>query len=214
MANGSPRRGVDAPLRRVALALGVAAPAASASAAPVWQVISVKAVQSPGTVHGHSLSFTETLWQHGKKVGHDAVTCTFPNPSPTAVGHCTGVAIFPGSGDLFISATTDATDNGAHGRVGGGTGVFTNAEGKLLVTNPNGDNIEWITFTFHVQPTSRPRPHWSGGRRRAPKTCLPNGQVGAPERHLWAVVQLSGAGLELRAKRNQRGAATRLGGNL
>jgi hypothetical protein len=134
----------------IALVLGAAAPAASASTGPVWQVIGVKAVQSPGTFHGQSFSFTETLWQHGKKVGHDAVTCTFPNPSMTAVGHCTGVLIFPGSGDLFITASTDATDPGAHGRVVGGTGVFTNAQGKLLVTNSNGDNVEWITLTFHV----------------------------------------------------------------
>ncbi len=134
----------------VALVLALAAPAASASTTPVHQVIGVKAVQSPGTFHGQSFSFTETLWQHGKKVGHDAVTCVFPNPSPTAIGHCTGVLIFPGSGDLFITATTDATDNGAHGRVVGGTGVFTNAQGKLLVANPNGDNVEWITLTFRV----------------------------------------------------------------
>ena len=137
-------------LAGVAVMFGIAVPAASATTGPVTQVIKVKAIQSPGTFHGTSFSFTETLWQDGKKVGHDAVTCTFPNQSPTAVGHCTGVAIFPGSGDLFITATTDATDNGAHGRVVGGTGVFTNAEGKLLVTNPNGDNIERITFTFHV----------------------------------------------------------------
>jgi hypothetical protein len=135
-------------LAGAALMLGVAVPAASASTAPVTQVIKVKAVQSPGTFHGMSFSFTETLWQNGNKVGHDAVTCTFP--SPTAVGHCTGVAIFPGAGDLFITATTDATDNGAHGRVVGGTGVFTNASGKLLVVNKTGGNIEWITFTLHV----------------------------------------------------------------
>jgi hypothetical protein len=135
----------------VVLAFGVGVPAASASTGPVTQVIKVKAVQTFSSFHGHSFSFTETLWQDGKKVGHDAVTCTFPNLSPTAIGHCTGVAIFPGSGDLFITATTDATGNGAHGRVVGGTGAFTNAEGRLLVVHPNpNSNVEWITFTFHV----------------------------------------------------------------
>ena len=134
----------------VVLAFGVGVPAASASTASVTQVIKVKAIQNPGTFHGNSFSFTESLWQNGHKVGHDAVTCTFPSPSPTAVGHCTGVAIFPGSGDIFITATTNATNAGAHGRVVGGTGVFTNATGTLLVVNRTNGPVEWITFTFHV----------------------------------------------------------------
>jgi hypothetical protein len=133
------------------LTVAVAAPAASASTGPVTQVIKVKAVHTSATFHGNSFSFTESLWQDGKKVGHDAVTCTFPSPSPTAVGHCTGAVNFPGSGYIFITATTDATDNGAHGRVVGGTGAFTNATGRLLVVSndPTG-NVEWITLTFHV----------------------------------------------------------------
>ena len=133
------------------LALAVAVPAASASTGPVTQVIKVKAVQGSSTQHGNSFSFTESLWQHGKRVGHDAVTCTFPSPSPTAVGHCTGVLIFPHTGDFFVTATPDATDNGAHGRIVGGTGTFTNAKGKLLVVSPNSNsNVSWITLTFHV----------------------------------------------------------------
>jgi hypothetical protein len=135
----------------VVLVLGVAAPAASASTASVTQVIKVKAVQNSATFHGLSFSFTETLWQNGKKVGNDAVTCTFPSPSPTAIGHCTGVLVFPGSGDLFVKATPDTTSNGAHGRVIGGTGAFTNAQGTLLVVSPNSNsNVSWITLTFHV----------------------------------------------------------------
>jgi hypothetical protein len=133
------------------LGLAVGVPAASASTAPVTQVITVKAVQNSASEQGNSFSFTESLWQHGKKVGHDAVTCTFSSPSPTAVGHCTGVLIFTHSGDFFITASTDATDNGAHGHVVGGTGAFTNAKGKLLVVSPNSNsNVSWITLTFHV----------------------------------------------------------------
>jgi hypothetical protein len=134
-----------------ALVLGVAAPAASASTGSVTQVIKVKAVQTSSTFHGLSFSFTENLWQNGKKVGTDAVTCTFPSPSPTAPGHCTGVLIFPGSGDLFVKATPDTTSNGAHGRIVGGTGVFTNAQGRLLVVSPSSSsNVSWITLSFHV----------------------------------------------------------------
>jgi hypothetical protein len=135
----------------VVFVLGVAAPAASASTAPVTQVIKVTAVQNSSSFHGMSFSFTETLWQSGKKVGNDAVTCRFTSPSPTAIGHCTGVLIFTGSGDLFVKAMTEATSNGAHGRVVGGTGVFTNAEGTLLVVNPSRtSHVSHITLTFHV----------------------------------------------------------------
>ena len=131
----------------VVLVLGVAAPAASASTAPVTQVIKVNTVQTSATVQGLSFSFTENLWQHGKKVGTDAVTCTFSSPSPTAVAHCTGVGIFPGSGDLFVTAT--GTSTGATGRVVGGTGVFTNAHGTLLVVNTSSTTGR-LTLTFHV----------------------------------------------------------------
>jgi hypothetical protein len=134
----------------ITLVLGAAAPAASASTTPVTQVIHVKAIQQDFAAHGHSISFTETLWQEGKKVGTDAVTCTFRSPSPTAVAPCTGVFLFRGSGDLFVSATPNRT-NGAKGRVIGGTGAFTNAQGTLLVVSPSSSsNVSWITLTFHV----------------------------------------------------------------
>src|SRR5580765_1047518 len=84
---GGAMRRVLTVLAGVALMFGVAVPAASATTAPVTQVIKVKAVQSPHPFLCSVFSSTETLWQNGKKVGHDAVTCTFPNPSPTAVGH-------------------------------------------------------------------------------------------------------------------------------
>jgi hypothetical protein len=130
------------------LALAVGVPAASASTAPVTQVITVKSITTSSSFHGHSFSFTESLWQKGKKVGRDAVTCSFP---PRAVAHCTGVLIFPGSGDIFITATPDTNDNGARGRVVGGTGTFTNAQGKLLVVSlDNNGDVSRITLTFHI----------------------------------------------------------------
>jgi len=131
----------------VVLALGVAAPAASASTAPVSQVIKVNTVRTSSSVQGLSFSFTENLWQSGKKVGTDAVTCRFSSPNPTATAHCTGVAIFPGSGDLFVTAM--GTSTGANGRVVGGTGVFTNARGTLLAVNTSSSTGR-LTFTFHV----------------------------------------------------------------
>jgi len=128
-----------------ALLVVLGAPAASAS---VTQVITVNTARTSSSVHGLSFSFTERLSQGNKTVGHDAVTCTFTSPSPTAVAHCTGVAIFPGSGDLFVRAT--GTSTGATGRVVGGTGAFTNARGTLLVVNaPNGKTGQ-LTLTFHV----------------------------------------------------------------
>jgi predicted amidohydrolase len=129
------------------LVSAVGIPAASASAGPVWQTIKVKAVQVTNTQHGTSDSFTEKLIQNGRVVGHDAVTCKFN--FATQVAHCTGVAIFPGSGDLFVTATSTATQNGATGRVVGGTGGFTNASGTLKVVNGSG-NVSWITLRFHV----------------------------------------------------------------
>src|SRR5689334_13595373 len=114
-------------LAGIALVGTVTAPAASASTGPVWHTIKVKAVQTSFTQHGSSISFTERLSQNGRTVGHDAVTCTFN--FTTAVAHCTGVAIFPGSGDLFVTATSTESENGATGRVVGGTGACTNASG-------------------------------------------------------------------------------------
>jgi hypothetical protein len=130
------------------LVLGLAAPAASASTGSVTQVITVNTVQTSFSFHGHSFSFTERLSQNGKTVGHDAVTCTAASPSPTAVAHCIGVAIFPGSGDLFVTAT--GTSTGATGRVVGGTGVFTNARGTLLVESTTHGNTGELTLSFHV----------------------------------------------------------------
>jgi hypothetical protein len=128
--------------------LAVGAPAASASTAPVSQVITVKSITTSFSAHGNSFSFTESLWQKGKKVGHDAVTCSFP---PRAVAHCTGVLIFPRSGDIFITATPSINGSDTHGRVVGGTGAFTNARGKLLVVSLNNTgDVSRITVTFHI----------------------------------------------------------------
>ena len=133
----------------VALVGVVTAPAASASTGPVWQTIRAKAVQVTFDQHGNSISFTERLSQNGRTVGHDAVTCKFN--FATAVAHCTGVAIFPGSGDLFITATSTETQNGATGRVVGGTGIYTNATGTLkVVGSATNDNVSWITLRYHV----------------------------------------------------------------
>lgn len=136
-------------LAGVALVGAVAAPAASASTAPVWHTIKVKAVETSFAQHGSSISFTERLSQNGRTVGHDAVTCKFD--FTTGVAHCTGVAIFPGSGDLFVTATSTESQNGATGRVVGGTGSFTNAAGTLKVVNSTtNDNVSWVTLRYHV----------------------------------------------------------------
>lgn len=136
-------------LAGAALVGAVTAPAASATTGPVWQTIKVKAVQVTFDQHGNSISFTERLSQNGRTVGHDAVTCKFN--LATGVAHCTGVAIFPGSGDLFVTATSTESENGATGRVVGGTGIYTNASGTLKVVNSaTNDNVSWVTLRYHV----------------------------------------------------------------
>ena len=142
-------RRVPAVLAGAVLVGAVTAPAASASTSPVWQTIKVKAVQVTFNQHGNSISFTERLSQNGRTVGHDAVTCKFDFAA--AVARCTGVAIFPGSGDLFITATSTESQNGATGRVVGGTGIYTNASGTLnVVGSASNDNVSWITLRYHV----------------------------------------------------------------
>jgi hypothetical protein len=49
------------------LTVGLVAPVASASTAPVTQVIKVKGVQTSETQHGQSFSFTERLMQNGHR---------------------------------------------------------------------------------------------------------------------------------------------------
>jgi hypothetical protein len=129
-----------------ALLLGVAAPAASASTGDVTQTIKVHTVQTSFSFDGRRVfSFTERLSQDGRTVGHDAVTCTAVSRT---IAHCIGVVIFTGEGDLFVTAT--GTSTGATGRVIGGTGEFTNAQGTLLVVSSPSGNTGSLTLRFHV----------------------------------------------------------------
>jgi hypothetical protein len=130
------------------LTVGLVAPVASASTAPVTQVIKVKGVQTSETQHGQSFSFTERLMQNGHRVGSDAVTCRFNFATHKAT--CTGVLIFRGTGDLFLRAVISENENGAHGTVVGGTGAFTNARGTFVVVSNQSGTIDWFTIRYHV----------------------------------------------------------------
>jgi hypothetical protein len=134
----------------VGLAAGIAAvglgiPAASATtAAPVTQVIKVKAVSNTTSViqTQNSFTFVAALWQGSKDVGQVTVTCYFT--SQTSPGNCGFAANFYGSGFIFGHVMNNKT--GAAGTVNGGTGSFANARGTILVVGPG--TVSWITLRF------------------------------------------------------------------
>src|SRR5579871_3552322 len=120
----------------VSLATGFAVvvigiPAASAStAAPVTQVIKVKTVNTGNTMPSPtSFGFTENLWQGGKKVGNDAIQCSFASQQ-ARTGECAGVLWFGRTGSFFISFTV-GNSNTVHGQIVGGTGAYATARGTV-----------------------------------------------------------------------------------
>jgi hypothetical protein len=126
-------------------AVGIGLPAASAStAAPVTQVIKVKAVSDTKSViqTHNSYTFIAALWQGNKAVGQVTVTCYFTTQS--SPGDCGFAANFYRSGFIFGHVVN--TKTGAAGTVNGGTRSFDNAHGTILVVGPG--NVSWITLRF------------------------------------------------------------------
>jgi hypothetical protein len=147
------KEGIDMNVKKKVLAavatsiavLGIGIPAASASAAaPVTQVIKVKAVTNPANVvlTPTSYTFLAALWQGKKDVGQVTVTCYFTSQS--SPGNCGVAAYFYGTG--FIFANVKTTTSGAVGSVVGGTGSFAHAQGTILVVGPG--NVSWVTLRF------------------------------------------------------------------
>jgi hypothetical protein len=142
----------------VSLASGVAVlalsvPAASANTgAPVTQVIKVKTVNTSNTMPSPtSFGFTETLWQGTKKVGNDAIQCSFASQKATT-GQCAGVLWFGQTGSFFISFAIGSS-NTIHGRIDGGTGAYANARGTVMHTSSTTNSkIGWGTLRFTLAP--------------------------------------------------------------
>lgn len=133
------------PTTRIALlAAALVAAAGPSSSSAASRTIALRAHGTGGSQHGDRLTFTERLTRptSGKRMGHDAVTCTGAKGS---VLHCTAtISLRQGSlrvkGDLTHSATNHLT-------VTSGTGAFAGATGTVVVRS-RGDDTSDITVTL------------------------------------------------------------------
>jgi hypothetical protein len=134
----------------IASGLALVGVAGGASASPL--ALTYKAVSYNETfkqVSPTSIHFTADQVQNYKVTSTLAVTCDYPNQSPTAVGHCVFTLRFTdGSGSLFGTAVVHANGRPAITIIGGTKGYLgATGTGTSIKIDPQG-NISVLTLHY------------------------------------------------------------------
>jgi hypothetical protein len=126
----------------------VPAPASAGALAPTIQVTAkpwsqhYTDVGRPGESAGDQYVFTEKLYQHGSRVGRDAVQCVVKRVTKrTFTQQCMGTLTMRGRGDITIQGALTYTRHGASDpilAVTGGTKEFSGAQGQFEVVDRKG----------------------------------------------------------------------------
>jgi hypothetical protein len=143
-----PRTILAALLAGAAASWMVPSPAWAGAEAPTIKVTAKPATEhfvdngAPGDSPGDQIIFTERLFQHGERVGRDAVQCV----EKTVTRHsltlqCLGTLIFRGRGQITIQGALTFSETGSSDEtlaVTGGTREFRGASGEFRIVDRPG----------------------------------------------------------------------------
>ncbi len=151
-----PRRSTASAIVAAAMCWGMPSPAVAGAVPP-----DIKVTAKPWTDYfvdngprgespGDRFGFTEKLFQHGDRVGHDAVDCTIMRATRRSFTmQCVGTLTLKGRGQITIQGAITFSETSGDEfslAVTGGTKEFRGVNGEMVVVDNGGPDRYLIYF--------------------------------------------------------------------